>query len=129
MLGCLLSQTVWCIECEGQGHDKDTYPVFVNYLVGGGLMPLRSEAQAGPRTTLALWCAIFHIGGKHTTDNFHRFQKYTQTSQQYFCNFCGSVGHDEHTYKSYELMMGWNSAYRVKTEMQALDPNAGMARA
>jgi len=38
-------EEVWCIKCKGQGHDKDHYPVFANYLVGGGLMPLRLEAQ------------------------------------------------------------------------------------
>lgn len=35
---------VWCIKCKGQGHDKDHCPVFVNYLVRGGLIPLRPKA-------------------------------------------------------------------------------------
>jgi len=64
-------EEVWCIKCNGQGHDKDHYLVFVNYLAGGGLMLLRSEAQARPSTTPALWCAICQIGGKHATDNYH----------------------------------------------------------
>ena len=62
-------------------------------------------------------------------NNFHLLQKYTQTSQQLFCNFCRLVGHDERTCRSYELMMDQTSAYRAQTEMRALDPNAGMARA
>ena len=49
---------VWCIKCKGQGHDKDYCPVFMNYLAGGGLMPLRPEAQVGLSTTPTLWCAI-----------------------------------------------------------------------
>jgi len=63
------------------------------------------------------------------TDNCHLLQKYTQTSQQLFCNFCRSVEHDENTCRSYELMMDWTPTYRVKTEMRALDLNVGIARA
>lgn len=94
-------EEVWCIKSKGQRHDKDHCSVFANYLGGGGPMPLRLEAQAGPSTAPTLWCAICQIGGKHTTDNCHLLQKYTQTSQQLFCNFCRSVSHDEHTCKSY----------------------------
>lgn len=47
-------------------------------------------------------------------------------SQQLFCNFSRSVGHDERTYRSYKIMMDQTPAYRVQTKMRALDPNAGM---
>ena len=60
---------VWCVKCKGQGHDKDHYLVFENYLVGVGPMPLILEAQAGPSAMSALLCAICQIGGKHATDN------------------------------------------------------------
>lgn len=30
----------WCLKCKIQGHDKDHYPVFANYVAGGGPMPL-----------------------------------------------------------------------------------------
>ena len=53
---------VWCVNCKGQGHDKDHYPMFGNYLVGGGPMPLRPEVQVGPSVMPALWCAICQIG-------------------------------------------------------------------
>jgi len=86
-----------------------------------------SEAQAGPSATPALWCVICQIGGKHMMDNCHLLQKYTQTLQQLFCNFCRSVGHDERTCCSYKLMMDWTLAYRMQTERRALDPAAGMA--
>jgi len=88
---------VWCIKCKGQGHDKDYYPVFVNYLAGGGPIPLRPEAQAGLSASTALWCTICQIGGKHAMDTCHLLQKYTQTPQQLYYNFCRSVGHDEWT--------------------------------
>lgn len=117
---------VWCIKCKGQGHDKDHYLVFANYLVAVGPIPLRPKAQAGPNTVTTLWCTIYQIGGKHNTDSCHLLQKYTQMSQQLFCNFCRLVGHDECTCKSYELMMDQTSTYRVKTKTRAPDPNAGM---
>ena len=106
-------EEVWCIKCKAQGHDKDHCPVFTDYLAGGGPMPLRPEAQVGPSAAPALWCAICQIGGKHTTDNCHLLQKYTQMSQQLFYNFCRSIGHDECTFRSYELMMDQTLAYTV----------------
>jgi len=39
-------EEIWCINWKGRGHDKDHCPVFANYFVGGGPMPLRPEAQA-----------------------------------------------------------------------------------
>ena len=69
-------EEVWYIKCKGQDHDKDRCPVFANYLAGGGLMPLRPEAQARPSAAPALWCTICQIGGKHATDNYHLLQNY-----------------------------------------------------
>ena len=92
-------------------------------------MPLRPEAQARPSTLLALWCAICQIGRKHTRDNCHLLQKYTQTSHQLFFNFCRSVGRDERTCKSYKLMMDRTPAYSVQTKTPALDSNVGMVHA
>lgn len=120
-------EEVWCVKCKGQGHDKDHCPVFMNYLVGGGPMPLRPEAQVGPRMTPTLWCMICQIGGKHTTYNCHLLQKYMQMSQQLFCNFYRLVGHDECTYRSYEPMMDQTPTYRVQNETRALNPNTRMA--
>ena len=119
---------VWCVKCKGQGHEKDHCPVFANYLGGGGSMPLRSEAQARPSATPALRCTICQIGGKHATNNYHLLQKYTQNSQQLFCNFCRLVGHDECTCRIYEPMMDQTPTYRVQAETQPLDQNAGMVK-
>ena len=89
-------------------------------------MPLRLEMQAGPSTTPALWSVICQIAGKHATDNCHLLHKYTQNSQQLFCNFCRLVGHDERTYRSYELMMDRTPTYRFQAETWPLDQNARM---
>ena len=32
---------VWCLKCKSQGHDKDHCLDFVNYITGGGPIPLR----------------------------------------------------------------------------------------
>lgn len=60
-------EEVWCLNCKGQGHDKDHYLVFTNYVAAGGRMPLRLEAPVGPSSRLVLWCAIFQVVGKHAT--------------------------------------------------------------
>jgi len=106
-------EEVWCVKCKGQGHDKDHYLGFVNYLMGGGPTSLRLEAQVGPSTMPALWCTICQIRGKHATNNYHLLQKYMQNSQQLFCNFCRLVEHDECTCRSYELTMDRTPTYRV----------------
>lgn len=77
-------------------------------------MSLRLEAQAGPSVTPTLWCMIFQMGGKHATENYHLLQKYTKNSQQLFYNFCRSVGHDECTCRSYDLMMDRTPTFRVQ---------------
>lgn len=58
-------------------------------------MPLRQEAPAGPSTGPAPWCVICQVAGKHVTNNCHLLQKFVQTPQQLFCDFCKLVGHDE----------------------------------
>jgi len=80
-------EEVWCLKCKTQGHDKDHFLVFMNYVAGGGTMPLRPEAQVGPSTGPALWCVICQVDGKHVIENCHLLQKIVQTPQQLFCNF------------------------------------------
>lgn len=119
---------VGCIKCKSQAHDKDHCPVFANYLARGGPMPLKVEVQEIPSAALALWCAICQVGGKHATDNCHLLEKYTQTPQQLYCNFCRSVGHDEGTCRSYDLMMERTLAYRMQTEVQGGFQGRGRGR-
>jgi len=113
-------EEVWYVKCKGWGHDKDHCPIFTNYLAGGGLMPLRPEEKERPSAASALCCAICQIIAKQATDNCHLLQKYTQNSQQLFCNFCRSMGHDQCTCRSYESMMDITPTYRVQTEMRPL---------
>lgn len=100
-----MREEVWCLKCKSQGHDKDHYPVFVNYVVGRGPMPIRLEAQVGPSIGPALWCTIYQVVGKHVKDNCHLLQKFVQTSQQLFYNFFKMMGHNERNCRIYKLMM------------------------
>ena len=77
-----------------KGHDKDHYPVYQNYLIGGGLMPLNPENIVRPSVGVPLWFVIYKIARKHATNNFHLLQKFVQTLQQFLFTFCKSVGYD-----------------------------------
>ena len=107
---------VWCLKCKGQGHDKDHCPIYQNYLIGGGLVPLKPENIVGPRVGVPLWCTIFQIAGKHATDNCHILQKFVHTPQLLFFTFSKLGGHDECNFRSYELMTEWTPTYRMLTE-------------
>ncbi len=120
-------EEVWCLKCKSQGYDKDHFPVFANYVVGGGLVPLRPEAQAGPGAGPMLWCVIFQVVGKYVTDNCHLLQKFIQTPQQIFCNFCQSIGHNEHNCRFYELIMERTPTYQNKTKTWHPDQGVGGA--
>jgi len=121
-------EEVWCLKCKIQGHDKDHCPVFTNYVVAGGPIPLRPDAQARPSAEPTLWCAICQVAGKHMIFYCHLLQKFVQTPQQHFCNFCKSVGHDECNYHSYELMMDITLAYWVHGESRPPDQGVGGAQ-
>lgn len=109
-------EEVWCLKYKIQGHDKEHFPIFANYVAGGGLIHMRLEVEAGPSTGPALWCAIRQVVGKYVTSNFHLLQKFVQTPQQLFHNFCKLVGHEESNFYSYELMMERTPVYRIQTE-------------
>lgn len=79
-------------------------------------MPLRLEAQEGSSVGPTLGCVIYQVAGKHAMDSCHLLQKFVQTQQQLFCNFCRSVGNDECNYRSYELMIDRTPSYRVQEE-------------
>ena len=89
---------------------------------------MKLESQAGPSAGPTLWCVICQLVGKHVTNNCHLLQKFIQTPQQIFCNFCQSVGHDEGNCQSYELMTDKTPAYRVRVETRPMDQDVGGAQ-
>lgn len=121
-------EELWCVKGKGLGHDKDHFQMLTNYLTRGRPMLLRLEAQARPSAAPPLWCIIFQIGGKHAMENCHLLQKYTQNSEQLFCNFCRLMGHDDHTCRSYDFMMDRTPTYIVQAKSWPLDQNAGVVR-
>lgn len=90
-------------------------------------MPLRQEAPARPSGGATLWCTIYQVVAKHVTNNCHLLQKFMSTPQQLFCDFCKSVGHDEHHYQSYELMMERTPMYQMQEETLPLNQGIGGA--
>jgi len=85
----------WGIKCKDKGHDKDDYPIYQNYLIVGGHVPLKPKSIVGSSARVSLWCDIFQIARKHVTDHCHLLQKFIQTQQHFFCTFYKLVGHDE----------------------------------
>lgn len=107
-------EEVWCLKCKFQRRDKYHCPVFANYIIGGGPIPLKLESPAWSSMGAMLWYDICQVARKHATDNCHFLQKFVQTSQQLFCDFCKSVGHDEQHCHSYELMMERMPTYQMQ---------------
>ena len=89
-------EEVWCTKCKTEGHSKEHYPVFVEYLSSGEPNPL-PQAQ-GP------WCEIYRKNG-HKPQECYLLQKYVQTPKTLFCTCCKFVGHDENNCRAYELVM------------------------
>lgn len=70
---------VWCLKYKGCGHSKYHFPVYQNYLIGGGHVPLKLENIVGTSTGVVPWCVICQITGKNMIDNCHLLQKFVQT--------------------------------------------------
>jgi len=90
--------------------------MYVNYITGGGPIPLKTKALARLSVGTTLWCAICQVAGQHVMDNCLLLQKFIQTPQQLFCNFYKSMGHDERHCQSYELMMERTPTYQMQVE-------------
>lgn len=107
---------VQCLNCKGYGQEKDHCLIYQNYLIGGGLIPLKPKNTIRSSTGIVPWCTICQIIGKHSTDNYHLLHNFVQSPQQMFCNFYKFVAHDEQNCRSYELMMDKTLTYRVQAE-------------
>jgi hypothetical protein len=64
-------EDIWCIRCKSEGHDKEHYPLFHEYLVYGALSPLK-------QFTLP-WCEVcrnrHHLGECYYLKNMSRHPK------------------------------------------------------
>lgn len=86
---------------------------------------MKPENIIGSSVGVPIWCVICQVAGKHATENCHLLQNFVQTPQQLFFTFCKSVGHDEHNFRSYELMMEQTLMYRIQMKNQPQDQGMG----
>jgi hypothetical protein len=86
-------EDIWCIRCKLEGHDKENYPLFHEYLAFGALRPLK-------QVTLP-WCEVCR--NRHRPGECYYMQKYVQTPTNMYCMFCKSIGHDDRDCRAYDL--------------------------
>jgi hypothetical protein len=99
-------EQVWCTKCRIQGHHKDKFPTFTQYLEMGALNPL---SRGG-------YCEICKKWGHHPTECTLLY-KYQSTPRNLFCNFCKLVGHEEFFFRVFDLMRECTSDMcRIKEE-------------
>ena len=99
---------LWCTCFHADGHTKDTCPMFHNYLLLGALNPL---SYAG-----VPWCHICQVYG-HRHENCDYMEKMVTNSENLYCTFCRSVGHDDKKCQAYDLLQErMYDSYFVKGE-------------
>ena len=86
---------LWCMKCRTDGHTKDNYLTFMNYVSSSALNPLNGHGL--------LWCCICQSRG-HQDEDYLYLQKVVSTPENLFCKFCKSVGHDEKYSRAYQLL-------------------------
>ena len=67
----------WCTKCRTDGHTKDSYPTFMNYVALGAPKPLNDQGLP--------WCRICQSRG-HRDEECVNLQKVVSTLQIYFVN-------------------------------------------
>jgi hypothetical protein len=102
-------EDIWCVRCRSEGHDKEHFPLFNEYLASGAPSPLK-------QVTLP-WCEVCR--NKHRTGECYYMQKYVQTPTNLYCTFCKSVGHDDRDCRAYDLMHERSrDIYKIQGEVQ-----------
>jgi hypothetical protein len=43
-------EDIWCVRCRSEGHEKEHFPLFNEYLASGALMPLKQ--------VILPWCEV-----------------------------------------------------------------------
>ena len=88
-------EDLWCTKWWMDGHTKDNYPTFMNYVSFGVPNPLNGHGLP--------WCRICQSRG-HRDKEFLYLPKVISTPTNLFCKFCKSVGHEEKDCKAYQLL-------------------------
>jgi hypothetical protein len=87
-------EDIWCIRCKSEGHDKEHYPLFHEYLASGASIPLK-------QVTLP-WCEVCR--NRHHPGECYYMQKYVQTPTNLYFMLCKSVSNDDRDCRAYDLM-------------------------
>ena len=88
-------EDLWCKKCRMDGHTKDNYLTFMNYVAFGAPNPLNGKGLP--------WCLICQSRGNHDEECVY-LQKVVSTPANLFCKFCRSVGHNEKDCRAYQLL-------------------------
>ena len=100
-------EEVWCTKCESEGHSKEQFPLFRNYMASGAPNPLNPGSN--------LWCEICKTRREHCI--CYLLQKYVQTPINLYGKFYKSIGRDENNCWAYKLMIECSiDAYRMQAE-------------
>jgi len=102
-------EDTWCIKCKLEGHDKENFPMFHEYLASGASCPLK-------RVTLP-WCEVCR--NRHRPGECYYMKKYIQTPTNLYYTLCKSVGHDEKDCRAYDLFHERSrDIYKIQGEVQ-----------
>ena len=85
----------WCTQFHIDGHTKDTFPDFRNYMLSRAPNPLSSGGIP--------WCHIFQVYG-HRHEECSYMQKIVSKAANLYCSFYRSVGHEDKDYRAYDLL-------------------------
>ena len=100
-------EDIWCVRCRSEGHDKEHYPLFQEYLDSGAPNPLN-------QVTLP-WCGVCR--NRHRPGECYYMKKYFQKPTNLYCTFCKSVGHDDSDCRAYDLMNEMSmDIYKIQQE-------------
>jgi hypothetical protein len=78
-------EVIWCTTCRTEGHHKNEFPTFAQYM---------ETRLPKPLPTRGLWCEICKKQG-HDPYHCPMMKKYQTIPKSSYCNFCKSVGHDD----------------------------------
>jgi hypothetical protein len=87
-------EDIWCVRCRSEGHDKEHFPLFNEYLDSGAPIPLK-------QVTLPC-CEVCR--NKHRPGECYYMEKYVQTPINLYYTFCKSMGHDDMNCRACDIM-------------------------
>ena len=100
---------IWCVNCKSEGHDKEHFPLFHEYLAFGAPSPLK-------QVTLP-WCEVCR--NRHHPGECYYLQNYLHTPTNMYFTFCKSVRKNDKDCRAYDLMHEISrDIYKIQGEVQ-----------